>query len=41
MNDTDNWLEQTWEIKRALAHKYAGISPSEQLPDSDYRTLGS
>ena len=33
MSDQSDWLEQTWEIKRQLARKYADVSPSEQLRD--------
>ena len=33
MSDQSDWLEQTWEIKRQLARKYAEVSPSEQLRD--------
>ena len=33
MSDQSDWLEQTWEIKRQLARRYAEVSPSEQLRD--------
>jgi hypothetical protein len=31
MTDRTEWLEETWEIKRKLAEKYADVQPSEQV----------
>lgn len=39
MNDPTDWLEQTWEIKRNIARRYAGIPMSEQLRDMHARVL--
>jgi hypothetical protein len=33
MTKPANWLEQTWEIKRNIARRYAGVPMSEQLRD--------
>ena len=33
MSKPVDWLEQTWEIKRNTARRYAGIPMSEQLRD--------
>ena len=32
-----DWLDQTWEIKRNIAHRYAGVPFSEQLRDMEAR----
>lgn len=32
-----DWLEQTWEIKRHIAKRYAGVPMSEQLRDMEAR----
>ena len=39
MNEPIDWLEQTWEIKRNIARRYAGIPMSEQLRDMHARVL--
>ena len=39
MNEPMDWLEQTWEIKRNIARRYAGIPMSEQLRDMHARVL--
>ena len=39
MNDPTDWLEQTWEIKRNIARRYAGVPMSEQLRDMHARVL--
>lgn len=28
-----DWLEETWEIKRSIARRYAGVPMSQQLRD--------
>jgi len=33
MDKPMDWLEQTWEIKRSIAQRYAGVPMSEQLRD--------
>jgi hypothetical protein len=33
MSNAADWLEQTWEIKRNIARRYAGVPMSEQLRD--------
>lgn len=33
MAEPQDWLEQTWEIKRNIAHRYAGMPMSQQLQD--------
>ena len=33
MSKPVDWLEQTWEIKRNIARRYAGVPMSEQLRD--------
>lgn len=33
MDKPTDWLEQTWEIKRNIARRYAGVPMSEQLRD--------
>ena len=33
MSSPVDWLEQTWEIKRNIARRYAGVPMSEQLRD--------
>ena len=33
MNRPVDWLEQTWEIKRNIARRYAGVPMSEQMRD--------
>ena len=33
MTEPNDWLHETWNIKRALAERYAGVTPSEQLRD--------
>ena len=39
MNEPMDWLEQTWEIKRNIARRYAGMPMSEQLRDMHARVL--
>ncbi len=39
MNESMDWLEQTWEIKRNIARRYAGVPMSEQLHDMHTRVL--
>ena len=39
MNRPTDWLEQTWEIKRNIARRYAGVPMSEQLRDMHARVL--
>jgi len=31
MSNQKDWLEDTWDIKRRLAERYAGVTASEQL----------
>ena len=33
MSNPVDWLEQTWEIKRNIARRYAGVPMSEQFRD--------
>jgi hypothetical protein len=33
MNNTQDWLEETWRIKRLMAERYAEVPPSEQILD--------
>ncbi len=39
MDKRHDWLEETWEIKRAIAQKYAGKPMSEQLRDMHISVL--
>ena len=39
MDRHPDWLEQTWEIKKNMALKYAGMPISEQLRDMHLRVL--
>lgn len=39
MDKRHDWLEETWEIKRAIAEKYAGKPMSEQLRDMHVSVL--
>jgi len=31
MSDQKDWLDETWEIKRRLAERFAGVRASEQV----------
>ena len=33
MDKHADWLEETWEIKRSIARRYAGVPMSQQLRD--------
>jgi hypothetical protein len=33
MTEPNDWLHQTWDIKRILSERYAGVTPSAQLRD--------
>lgn len=37
MDKPADWLDQTWEIKRNIARRYAGVPASEQLRDMEAR----
>ncbi len=39
MNKCKDWLEETWEIKRAIAEQYAGKPVSKQLRDMHVSVL--
>lgn len=39
MDRHPDWLEQTWEIKKDMARKYAGTPMSQQLRDMHVRVL--
>jgi hypothetical protein len=39
MDKRNDWLEETWEIKRAIAEKYTGKPMSEQLRDMHVSVL--
>lgn len=39
MSEPMDWLEQTWEIKRKIAEKYAGVAMSEQIRDMRERVM--
>ena len=39
MDEPMDWLETTWEIKRRIAERYAGVPMSEQLRDMHARVL--
>lgn len=39
MTKSKDWLEQTWEIKRNIARRYADVPISEQLSDMHARVL--
>lgn len=34
-----DWLEETWEIKRSIARRYAGVPMSRQLHDMHLSVL--
>ena len=33
MDKPADWLEETWEIKRGIAQRYAGVPMSQQLSE--------
>ncbi len=39
MSETKDWLEQTWEIKRQMAERYAGMPASEQVADMNAKVI--
>ena len=39
MDKHPDWLEETWEIKKGIARRYAGVPMSQQLRDMHVHVL--